>query len=146
MEEGKRGSRRSRIGGILSLAKFVIEHRKAVEYDLLTRTGYQIEDIGGALSWSALSSFVSFLGTDSALARDMGRSTGWEETLKTNAMLADLYDLIQVLNANICRSRKKIKPYPRPGKEAEDTKRIGKQAMPHAELRNWINQRRKDHG
>lgn len=120
------------------------DHAGAVNYDLLTRTGYTLDDVGGRLSWSALSSFIRNLGTDSALARDMGKSTGWESTLKTNAILADIYDLLQVIHRDLCslggNKPKKIKPYPRPGRD-KDTKRIGKGAMPYYQLREWIKER-----
>ena len=109
----------------------------------MTRTNYQLEDVGGVLSWDSLQSFITHLGSDSALARDLGKQTGWETTLQTNAMLADIYDLLQVINSNICGGKKKhIKPYPRPNRKAENTKRIGKGAMPYNKLREWIKERK----
>lgn len=111
----------------------------------MTRTAYTLDDVGGRLSWSALSSFVRHLDTGSELAKDLGKSTGWESTVKTNALLADIYDLLQAINANICnlrdRKRRKIKPYPRPGKE-KDTKKIGKGAMPFNALAEWFEEKR----
>jgi len=140
---------RCNTGGIISLAQFVNEHGEALNYDLLTRTNYQLDDVGGALSWGALNSFIKHLGSDSALARDLGKATGWEDTLKTNAILADIYDLLQVINANIVamgggRHKQKITPYPRPGKGAENKRQLGKGALPLSELREWI--RRRSHG
>lgn len=88
------------------------------------------------------------MGPESALARDLGYSTGWETTTKTNAILADIYDLLQVINRNViaAHSRKKqnerIKPYPRPGKD-NDERKIGKGALPVAELHAWIENKRK---
>jgi hypothetical protein len=111
-----------------------------LEYDLLTRTHYQLDDVGGALSWSSLYSFIRNVGSDSALVRDLGKQTGWEVTLRTNALLADIYDLLQIINKNLCHSKKKIKPYPRPGDKPED-KRIGKGALPFDKLRDWIKER-----
>lgn len=128
-------------GGIIGLAGFVLDHAEAIDYDLLTRTSYTINDIGGALSWESLRSFIKNLGTDSALARDLGKSTGWESTLKTNVILADIYDLLQVINNNLCHSKKRIKPYPRPGKGEDNERKIGKGALPVAELREWIRRR-----
>lgn len=110
----------------------------------MTRTSYQLDDVGGALSWSALNSFIHGLKTDSALARDLGKSTGWEDTLKTNMILADIYDLLQVINLNLSMmgggKKRNIKPYPRPGKD-EDKKRLGKGAMPLQALKEWIKER-----
>ena len=101
-----------------------------------------MDDVGGRLSWSALSSFIKNLSTDSALARDLGKSTGWESTLATNCILADIYDMLQTINANIVSmgggKHKKIKPYPRPGKDNDKKRKFGT-AMPTVEgLRNWI--------
>lgn len=134
-------------GGIISLACFCNEHDKALNYDLMTRTNYLLDDAGGTLSWSALNSFVSNLKGDSALARDLGKATGWEDLVRTNIILADIYDLLQVINADLVAlghsKPKKIKPYPRPGRE-DNTKRIGKGALPKKELREWF--RRKENG
>jgi hypothetical protein len=151
MEQGDRGSERCEIGGIISLAQFAEEHGGALNYDLMTRTVYQLDDVGGSLSWTAHYSFIRNLGSNSALAKDLGKSTGWEDTTKTNAILADIYDLLQVINANLIayasggKQKRKIKPYPRPGKEGNKNERkIGKDAMPVTDLREWI--RRKQHG
>lgn len=81
------------------------------------------------------------MGSDSALARDLDKRTGWEDTIQTNILLADIYDLLQVINANICGGKKRnFKPYPRPGRR-DDNKKIGKGAMPLTELLNWIKER-----
>ena len=146
MDEGKRRSRGADPGGIAGLARFADEHAEAISYDLLTRTHYQLEDVGGALTWSSLASFVKNLGTDSALARDLNKSTGWEDTIKTNAILADIYDLLQVINANLVafasggKKKAKIKPYPRPGGDG-NKKRIGRGPLPLDQLREWIKER-----
>lgn len=112
----------------------------------MTRTGYQLNDLGGALSWSALDSFIKGLKSDSAVARELGHATGWEDTIKTNAILADIYDLLQIINVNISalggNKRKKIKPYPRPN-DKEDKRKIGKGALPVADLREWIDSKRR---
>ena len=127
------------------------EHAEAINYDLMTRTRYQINDIGGALSWSSLYSFIKHLGTDSALARDLGKSTGWEGTLRTNAILADIFDLLQAINANLVnfasggKQKMKYKPYPRPGRDDNNTHKFGKGAMPANELAEWFRRKQK-HG
>ena len=114
----------------------------------MTRTSYTIDDIGGALSWGSLYSFIKNLRTDSAVARDLGKATGWEDTLRTNAILADIYDLLQVINSNIVAigggKKKKITPYPRPGKDEDNKRKIGKGALPINDLREWL--RRKQDG
>jgi hypothetical protein len=106
-----------------------------------------LDDVGGRLPWSALYSFVINLGTDSALARDLGKATGWETTLKTNAILADIYDQLRIIDIHLVRfiskgrTKPKFKPYPRPGKDDNTKRKIGKGAMPYDELRNWIKER-----
>lgn len=110
-----------------------------------------MDDVGGELSWFALSSFIENLDTDSALARDLKKSTGWEKTIQTNVILADIYDLLQAININICaiggsKQHRKIKPYPRPfGKDNNTTKKIGKDPLPFNQLKEWI-KRKQDNG
>lgn len=133
---------------MISLAEFVEEHSEALSYDLITRTNYQIDDIGGALSWSSLHSFIKFLPGDSALARDLGKSSAiWDSRIKTNAILADIFDLLQQLNANFVafasggKTKQKITPYPRPGREDDNRRKFGKGALPLDEMRQWIKER-----
>lgn len=119
------------------------KHDKAITYDLLTKTKYSLDDVGGELSWFALSSFIENLDTDSALARDLKKSTGWEKTIQTNVILADIYDLLQAINTNLCRiggskQHKQIKPYPRPFGKDNNIKKIGKDPLPYNELKDWI--------
>lgn len=101
--------------------------------------------MGGALSWSSLRSFIKNVGTDSALARDLGKSTGWEDTLQTNQILADIYDILQVIAILISRKRKRITPYPRPGSD-RNTRKIGKDAMPLNDLQEWFRRKRENYG
>ena len=73
----------------------------------------------------------------------------WDTQLQTNTILADIYDMLAALNYNVlCMASKQKpqqpKPYPRPNqKEEENRKKIGKGAMPVAELNEWFEQRRK---
>ena len=154
MERRNTESQRRKAGGIVSLASFLDEHGRAVNYDLMTRTRFTLDDLGGALSWSALFSFISYLDGTSATARELGKATGWDTITQTNILLADLYDLIQVLNANFCgfasgKKPQKFKPYPRPGTEPEK-RHFGAKPLPPDELRAWFEkkreQRRKQRG
>jgi len=138
-----RKGRRSVFGGIISLVDFVSKHDKAITFDLLTKTRYSLDDLGGELSWFALSSFIQNLDTDSALARELKKSTGWESTLQTNVILADIFDLLSAINYNLCgingKQHKKPKPYPRPfGKGDDNTRKIGKDPLPFDQLKEWI--------
>ena len=108
-------------------------------------TGYTLNDVGGRLPWSALSSFIHNLQPDSALCREIGGYAGWESTLKTNIILADLVDVVNAIAHGLSGKKHKIKPYPRPfekGKD-KDEKHIGKGALPTVDsLRNWIKEKR----
>jgi len=77
----------------------------------------------------------------------MDKQTGWENTIKTNAILADIYDLLQAINANLIafatggKKKAKVKPYPRPGKDNDNVHKIGKGALPPDKLHKWIQER-----
>ena len=121
------------------------DHDKALTYDLITRTNFQLEDIGEALSWASLYAFIKNLDGKSALAKDLGHSSEWETTIKTNAILADIFDMLQVIHADLVtwasggKKKVKTKPYPRPGKDENTNKRkLGSGAMPLNQLREWF--------
>lgn len=81
------------------------------------------------------------------MARDLGKATGWETTSKTNEILADIFDMLQIINANIVNmasgKRKNVKPYPRPGKDENTNKHhFGKGALPYEELKKWMEAKR----
>jgi len=70
----------------------------------------------------------------------------WAGTMKTNAILADIFDLLAMINANICamgsgKKAKKPKAYNRPGDK--DKQKIGKNALPADQLREWFDNKRK---
>lgn len=100
-----------------------------------------------------MGAFASLVkGLASSYDSELWRSTHedlaiWSTTLKTNALLADIYDMLAQLNANMVGgfSRKKssrIKPLPRPWL-VDKSKHIGKGALPKDELREWIKKRMK---
>ena len=132
---------------MIGLAKFVEEHRGAIEYDLLRKTGHELNDIGSTLTWGALSSFISNLEADSATAREIEPElSGWATTAKTNAILADIFDVLAAINANLkalgSGSRANApEKYPRPQKKKKD--KIFISSMPMAEMRAWIEERRR---
>ena len=135
----------------MSLSGFIREHREAVEHDLLTQTGYCLADIGSGITWSSVRSFLRQIGADSATARDLRPDLAeWATRAKTNAILADLFDLLSMMNANIVaigsgHRAKKPKPYPRPG-ERNDQKHFGKDPLPAKEFREWLKEKRRKHG
>lgn len=126
---------------MISLASYIQEHREAVNFDLLTKTGYELSDVGRRLSWSALDSFIKHTPPDGALMRELRPELAeWSTTAKTNALLADIYDILAAINSNLCakgsgKRAKRPKPYPRPGRSS--AKKVGT-ALPVAELHKRI--------
>lgn len=65
---------------------------------------------------------------------------------KTNAILADIFDILAQINANLVagfshKHTSKPKRYPRPGDG--DKRRIGKDSMTVNELDNWFAEKKK---
>ena len=128
------------------------EHDGAIEYDLLTKTGHELRDVGGTLSWSALASFILHVDTDSALARELDEDFSlWALQIKTNGILADLYDILAQINANLVAigqhsKAKEVKPYPRPRAEEKSgsTRHVGKGALPKGRFKSWLEEKRRE--
>ena len=141
-------------GGILSLAEFVKEHREALDVDLLRMTGYDTDDIGCALSWRTLLSVLNHLNLQSVTMQEINPEYAtWASPEKTNGILADIYDILAVINANLVaigsgKRPKQPKPYPRPGKDKDnkDVKHFGKDAVTVEELEAFFERKRKRHG
>ena len=129
----------------------MISHREAVEYDLITKTNYTLKDVGRSLTWSELASFMSYVGADSALARDIDLEKYlWATPAMTNTILADIFDVLAQINANLVAigSGKRASipdPYPRPGakRESGNTRHFGRGALPPDELREWFEEKRR---
>ena len=60
----------------------------------------------------------------------------------TNQILADIYDLLQVVAIMLSGKKKQIKPYPRPGREKKE-RTLGRDGLPKNELLAWIEQKRR---
>ena len=72
----------------------------------------------------------------------------WSSTVKTNAILADIYDVLATINANLMaigsgKAAKRPKPYPRPNQKNDNEQHFGKGALPPDELHRWIEEKRK---
>ena len=124
------------------------EHRDAIEHDLLVKTGHTLNDVGRALSWDALGAFLQYdTLTPSALLKEIDAERyQWATTAQTNFLLADIYDLLAVVNENLkikgTKARGKMpKPHPRPHDKDKTAKKIGT-AVPAAELDEWFNKKR----
>lgn len=80
----------------------------------------------------------------------------WATVVKTNFILADIFDAISQLNANIVaigsgKPAKKIVPYPRPierssKNDESNTTHIGSGALPVSELEAWFERKRAENG
>ena len=139
-----RGSR-DHAGGIKGLADFLEEHREALNYDLLTRTGHTVDDAGRSLSWRALGDFLQCLPPNSAIGQKLRpEMAAWDSRVKTNSILADIYDAISEINVNLVRlsgkKALKAKSYPRP--TAKEKKTMFKAKTP-AEMKRWIEEKRR---
>ena len=124
-------------GGILSLVQTIHEYDRALEYDLMTRTGRTLSEYidMGAAGMVALLSFINYLPMDSQLrqAMDPQDEVGeWSTTKKTNMILADLFDVF--VSANTKKGHK-AKQYPRP----KQKRKIGSDAIPISEFWDWWN-------
>lgn len=124
-----------------------MEHREAVESDLM-QTGYTLDDVGASLSWDALKSFLTYARPDSALFRQINPELAdWSVTLKTNVILADIYDQLAATNALLRtiithKRAKPPEPYKRPGAKKTRTQQMGKAPLADiTEMREWIRQR-----
>lgn len=109
-------------------------------------TGHDLEDIGRTLSWSALGSFLKHVEINGEIARELNPDLSrWAGTFKTNAILADIYDMLAMINANLVamgsgKRAVRPKPYTRPGDK--DKQVIGKNALPPDQLREWFAKKR----
>lgn len=118
------------------LALVVRDHAAALEYDLMTMTGRTLAEYAemGADGRIALAAFIRYLPPDSVLYREMhpkDELPKWATTLKTNEILADLFDLYAFTKR---KKGRKPKPYPRPNREGRS---IGKGAIPVRDFESW---------
>ena len=103
----------------------------------MTRTGRTLEEYMdmGAAGKVALISFIENLPIDSALGQELNPKDEygiWHKTLKTNAILADIYDVLVKVNTK--KGRTPV-PNPRP----KERKTIGRDAIPISEFWDWWN-------
>lgn len=119
-----------------------------MERDLLVQTGFTLEDVGGALSWSALGAFLHKVEPDGAIAQEIEPEiAAFSSRFKTNAILADIYDVLAQINANLVggfsqKRSQKPRRYPRPGDNGK--RQIGKNnSMTVEELDSWFAQMKK---
>ena len=120
------------------LAMVIRDHAQALEYDLMTRTGRTLSEYGGmgAAGMVALVSFLKFMPPDAMTYRAMhphDELGAWNTQVKTNAILADIFDVYVAPHA---RKGRKPQPYPRPSKNART---YGKGAIAVSDFDEWWN-------
>ena len=115
------------------------------------QTGFTLDDVGSAMSWSALGAFLHRVEPDGAIAHEIEPEiAAFSSRFRTNAILADIYDILAQINANLVAGFSRKRPqkprrYPRPGDN--DKRRIGKNnGMTMSELDNWFAQKKQQRG
>lgn len=111
----------------------------------MTTTRYTLQDVGGALSWGALSHFVQYLPRESALSREIRPLSDeelWAKGNATAAILADIYDALNQLNTNVCnhwagKSASRVMPYSRPWAKDTGQRVLGSDPVPVSEFEDW---------
>ena len=116
----------------------------------MTRTGYTIADVGGALSWASLRHFVENLDGDSRFFREThpeeAEYLAWSEPQRVPWVLADIVDELRIIqymfeaaHSKKGHKPKRPKPYRRPGVSdaALGEKRIGKEPIPATSFDGW---------
>lgn len=69
----------------------------------LISSGFTLRDVGDRISWDTLREYLYNASPNSATARKMNPDLSmWASSLKTNALLADIFDVLAMINANIC--------------------------------------------
>lgn len=137
-------------GGIISLAKLVAEHGRALNYDLMTRTGVSLHSVPETFNWADLRDFVSFLDAGSALASEVSpENAGWQGTEKIPMLLAHIADLLANFSygyavthmKKTAQKPKPPQPIPRPGvvDKTSETKHFGSGAIPIEAFDEWWN-------
>lgn len=146
MAGDERGGHGGNPGGIAELCQLIEEHGAALEYDLLTMTGYQLRDVGGALSWGALLHFAMHLPRTSALSRELvplADEERWTDGTLVAPLVADLIDAVNAVGSALMakgtgRMPRHVRPYPRPWAD-DGTVTIGgaDSAIPIADFEEW---------
>ncbi len=113
----------------------------------MTLTRFTLQDVPGALSWVGVLHFVENLDpsarTWQAMNPEGSEFSQWAQAPgRQAAIAADTYDLVaQLMWAYVCansKSRpKQPKPYPRPGVGREETRNVGKGAIPMDQFDAW---------
>lgn len=111
----------------------------------MTRAGATLDDLGARIPWRAFAHFVAHLDAGSAFVREVApEAAPWLGTERIQSMLADLIDLVGILDwhivsANSKRKPRRPKPYPRPWKRDEGKTVVGRDPIPIKDFDEWWN-------
>lgn len=124
----------------------ILKHTGELEYDLMTLTGFTLDDLGERLTYRALFSFIQNLPKTSALWKathpnDIDYAL-WESQEIVPQLLARLSDQISQLawmysSANTTKKQPKPKPLTRPGVESAKEEVYGKDPIPISQFNDW---------
>lgn len=139
---------------LISLLLIVARYSLALEYDLMTKTAYTLDDLGRSLTWRALFSFVCGLDKTSLLWQQMNgdkkEEALWEKQALIPQLLALLIDEVrnmQYIYAS-SHSKKPIKqpePIPRPHiKKNSDTKHYGSKPVTKQQFEKFWSTRKEE--
>ena len=108
----------------------------------MTKTGRTLGEYldMGAAGVVALCHFIDKLDADSALVYEVQGTEAreWSSRIKTNSILADVFDAVRLFNFSFAKDGKTPPPYPRPWGE-DKTERFGKDPIPIDDFDDWWN-------
>lgn len=108
----------------------VQDHGGALDYDLMTRTAYTLEDVGGRLRMRSLSHFLQYLPPDSATMRELNpedaEKVAWSMGRVDSQILAAIVDEVRGLQWMYAKTHSKgsvqrPKAFQTPWTEGEET-------------------------
>lgn len=115
----------------------MVEHRGPLEYELMTRAHYTLDDLGGGLSWPALVSFIQYL-PPGALEEDR-ELRAWFGGQYTADLLALIADINRGVGQRDSHGRT-VQPMKRPSDKytkPKSKKHVGSGAIPVAAFDDW---------
>ena len=126
-----------RTGGILSLCRLIERYGEAIEYDLLDRRGWSLDDVGRVYSWRDLWVLVMRWQKtpDTATCEAVQGVVHWSVT---DQLLAGVFDILQF--ANWQRASKKHSPKPKPLQRPWDkgnVRKLGSKPIPISAFNDW---------
>ena len=123
------------------------DNSSELDFDLMTMTGRTLDEFtdAGAAGLVALVHFVKHLGPTSKLWQSQhpdDELAQWDTRIKTNAILADIYDEMAMFRREAAvkgsgKRPKRAKQYPRPNAKAKDSRRIGSGAIRIRDFDSW---------